>query len=277
MVSRMLAVRDEQHLGEVEGQVDVVVLEGVVLLGVQHLEQGGGRVAAEVRADLVHLVEHEDRVLALRAAQPLDDLAGQGADVGAAVAADLRLVAHAAQADAVELAAHGGGDGLAEAGLAHARRAHEAEDRPLDVRLHLADGQVLEDALLDLLEVVVVVVQDLLGLDEVDLGLRPLAPGQRHQPVQVGAGHGVLGGGGGHLGEAVQLAEGLLLGLLGHARLLDLLAQLVVLALLVVALAQLLLDGLHLLAQVVLALVLLELASSPGSGSCCRPPAPRGP
>ena len=110
MVSRMLAVHDEQHLGQVEGQVDVVVLEGVVLLRVQHLEQGRRRVAAEVRAQLVHLVEHEHRVLALRAAQALDDLAGQGADVGAAVAADLRLVAHAAQADAVELAAHGGGD-----------------------------------------------------------------------------------------------------------------------------------------------------------------------
>ena len=160
---------------------------------------------------------------------------------------------------AVELAAHGGGDRLAEDGLAHAGRADEAQDGPLDVGLHLAHGQVLEDALLHLLQVVVVVVEDLLGLDDVDLGLGALAPGQRHQPVEVGAGHGVLGRGRRHLGEAVQLAQGLLLGVLGHAGRLDLLAQLVELALLVVALAQLLLDGLHLLAQVVLALVLLQL------------------
>jgi hypothetical protein len=137
--------------------------------------------------------------------------------------------------------------------------AHEAENRPLDVGFHLADGQVLEDALLDLLEVVVVVVEDLLGLDEIDLGLRPLRPGQSHEPVEVGARHGVFGGGGRHLAQAVQLAQGLLLRLVGHARGFDLVAELVVFALLVVAFAQLLLDGLHLLAQVVLALVLLQL------------------
>ena len=96
---------DEQHLGQVERHVEVVVREGVVLLRVEHLEQRRGGVAAEVGAELVHLVEHEDRVLALGAAQALDDLARQRADVGAAVAADLGLVAHAAQADAVELAA----------------------------------------------------------------------------------------------------------------------------------------------------------------------------
>ena len=104
-----------------------------------------------------------------------------------------------------------------------------------------------------------VVVEDFLRLLDVDLGLRPLVPGQRHQPVEVGAGHRVLGGGGRHLGEAVELAHRLLLDVLGHARGFDLLAQLVELALLVVAFPELLLDGLHLLAQVVLALVLLQL------------------
>ena len=151
------------------------------------------------------------------------------------------------------------GDGPAEAGLAHARRAHEAEDRPLDVGLHLADGQVLEDALLDLLQVVVVVVQDLLGLDEVDLGLRALAPGQRHQPVEVGAGDGVLGGGRGHLGRGGPARAGPPSWPPPACPPSRSSRELVVLALLVVAVAQLLLDGLHLLAQVVLALVLLEL------------------
>ena len=51
---------------------------------------------------------------------------GHRADVGAAVAADLRLVAHAADGDALELAAHGRGDRLAERGLAHARRARRS-------------------------------------------------------------------------------------------------------------------------------------------------------
>ena len=67
-------------------------------------------------------------------AQLGDDAAGHGADVGAAVAADVGLVAHAAERDADELAAHRLGDDLAERRLADARRADEAEDRAAAVR-----------------------------------------------------------------------------------------------------------------------------------------------
>ena len=105
-----------------------------------------------------------------------------------------------------------------------------------------------------------VVVEDFLGLGEVDRELGALAPGQRDDPVEIGPGHGVLGGRRRHAREALQLAQGLLLRVLRHAGGFDLVAQLGDLALLVVAVAQLLLDRLHLLAQVVLALVLLQLA-----------------
>ena len=106
-------------------------------------------------------------------ADRLDDVAGQGADIGAPVAADLALVVHAAQRDAGELAAHGAGDALAEAGLADARRADEAQDRAPALRRQLVDGQVLDDPLLDLLQVVMVLVEDALRLGDVDpvLGL----------------------------------------------------------------------------------------------------------
>ena len=57
---------DEEHLGEVERQVEVVVAEGVVLRRVEHLEHRARRVAAEVGAHLVDLVDHEDRVLRAR-------------------------------------------------------------------------------------------------------------------------------------------------------------------------------------------------------------------
>ena len=54
--------RDEEDLGEVERQVEVVVAEGRVLGRVEHLEHRAGRVAAEVGAHLVDLVDHEDGV-----------------------------------------------------------------------------------------------------------------------------------------------------------------------------------------------------------------------
>ena len=55
--------------------------------------------------------------------------ARQRADVGAAMAADLGLVAHAAERDAHELAAERARDRAAERGLAGAGRADEAQDR----------------------------------------------------------------------------------------------------------------------------------------------------
>jgi hypothetical protein len=96
-------------------------------------------------------------------AHVLQDLAGHRADVGAAVAADLGLVAHAAQRHAHELAVGGLGDRLAERGLADAGRADQAQDRRLQLVDALLHGEVLEDAFLDLLQAVVVLVEHLLG------------------------------------------------------------------------------------------------------------------
>src|SRR5919106_1691870 len=102
------------------------------------------------------------------------------------MAPDLRFVPYPAQRHAHELPVQGAGDALAEAGLAHARGPHEAEDRlpRRSVACHarrlgghgclarirmarlappflpeLLYGPVLEDPLLDLLEIEVVLVQ----------------------------------------------------------------------------------------------------------------------
>src|SRR3954466_15178566 len=107
-----------------------------VLLGIQHLKQGARRIAMEAAlSELVDLVEHQHRVLRLRAAQRLDHVARQRADVGTPVPADLGLVVHAAERDALELASRGARDRLPERGLADARRADEAEDRALSIRI----------------------------------------------------------------------------------------------------------------------------------------------
>ena len=153
--------RDEDDVRQIELHLEVVIRERRVLLGVEHLEQRGRRVAAEVGAELVDLVEHEHRVLGADPAHALDDAARERADVRAAVAADLGLVAHAAERDADELAPERARDRLAERRLADARRPGQAEDRPLLPRRELAHRQVLEDALLHLLQIVVVGVEDL--------------------------------------------------------------------------------------------------------------------
>ena len=115
------------------------------------------------RAELIDLVQHDDRVVRATSPERLDDPARQSADVGAAVAANLGLVAHAAERQANELAPERPGDALAKRGLADTRWTGEAEDRAAAVVLQAAHGQVVENAVLDLLEVVVVLVQNPLG------------------------------------------------------------------------------------------------------------------
>ena len=250
--------RDEDHPAEVERHAEVVVAEGVVLLGVEHLEHRRGRVALDAAAELVDLVEHHHAVARAGLADRLDDVAGQRADIGAPVAADLGLVVHAAEADAHELPAHRARDRLAERGLADAGRADEAEDRRLALRRELADRQELDDALLIFSRPKWSSSRMRPRLGDVDRLLLGQPPGQLDQPVEIGADHAGLGGGLRHALVAAQLLAGLALDLLGHAGLGDRLRELGDLLGLAVALAELALDRGHLLAQHRLALALVE-------------------
>ena len=110
-----------------------------------------------------------------------------------------------------------------------------------------------------------VVLEDLLGLDQVDrLGLG-LAPRNRQHPVEIVAHHGALGRHRAHIAQLLQLALGLGPRLLGELGLLDLLFEFEQFVARVVGLAKLALDRLHLLIQIVLALGLLHLALDPAA------------
>ena len=109
---------DEEHLRQVQPHIEIVIEEVDVLLGVEHLEQRRGRIALEGLTHLVDLVEHDHRVLDFHFLERLDQLAGHGADIGAPVALDLGLIAHAAYREAVELATQRLGDGATHRGLA---------------------------------------------------------------------------------------------------------------------------------------------------------------
>ena len=250
---------DEHHVRQIVVDLEIVVVERVVLFGVQHLEQGRRRIAAEIGTHLVDLVQQEQRVRGLRLPHRLDDLAGHRADVGAAVTADLGLVAHAAERHAHEVAAGRLRDRLAERGLAHAGRTDQAQDRPGQLVGALLHGEILDDPLLDLLQAEVIVVEDLLRSLEVLLDLGLLVPRNRQQPVEIVAHDRRFGGHRRHLPQLLEFVRRLLAGFLRELGLLDLVFELgeFVATFLV---AQLLLDRLHLLVQVVLALGLLHLA-----------------
>ena len=119
---------DEHDVRQVVLDVQIVVQERMVLLRVEHLEQRRRGVPAEVHRHLVDLVEQEDRVERSGLLHHLDDLAREGADVGAPVAANLGLVADPTQRQPDELAVRGAGDRLGQGGLADSRRAGQREN-----------------------------------------------------------------------------------------------------------------------------------------------------
>ena len=258
MVCITLAVATKKTCDEVVFDVEVVIDEHEVLLGIEHFEQRGGRIAAEVHRHLVDFIEHEDRVLGAGLLHHLDDLAGQGADVGAAVAADFGLIAHAAERHADELASGGLGDRHSQRSLADARRPDETEDRAFGILDQLAHGEKFKDALLDLLQAIVIFVQNFFGAGNIADFLGALLPRHGQQPVEIVAGNRGLGRHRRHGFELLEFLQGLVFDFFGHAGGFDLLLQFVEFALF--AAAQFLLDGLDLLVEVILFLRLFHLA-----------------
>ena len=123
----------------------------------------------------------------------------QRTDVGPAMAADFRFVAHAAKRHPNELPPRGSRNGLTDRGLAGARRSDQREDDTRTARLghaavgaQLAHGQILGDAALHVVEALVISVQHLPGMHRVEMVLGPLRPGNRQKPVEIRADHSRL-------------------------------------------------------------------------------------
>ena len=170
-----------------------MIVKGVILFGIQHFQQGRGRVAAKVHGHFINLVEQKQRILFAHSRHALHDLARHGADIGAAVAAYLGLITHAAKRHTHEFAVGRARDGAPKRGLAHSGRPHQTEDRAfhfLDALLH---REVFQDAFLDLVEAIVIFLKDLLGLDDILRDLAASFPWHARQPVHVIPDHRGLG------------------------------------------------------------------------------------
>jgi hypothetical protein len=175
------------------------------------------------------------------------------------VAADLGLVAHAAERDADVLAAERARDRATERGLANAGRADEQQDRAVLVRRELAHREELEDAALHLLEAGVLGLEDGAGRGHVEAILGEHVPRDLEEVLDVRARDVVLGRRRCHLAHTRQLLLRNRADLVAHLAVFDLLAEVVDLGV-VVLLAELLLDLPHAIAQHALAVRAARLA-----------------
>ncbi len=253
--------RDEHHVRQIVRHAQVVIGKGGVLLRVEHLQKGGGGIAPEVEPHFVDLVEHEKRIIRLRLLHPLQNPSGEGADVGPPVAPDFGFVADAAQGDSDKLAPHRPRDRASHRGLADPRRADKAENRPLHLplALHLPDGQIFENPLLDLQHAVMIFVEHHRRLFQIDPILRRGVPRQLDHPFQMGEKRRRLGRFEVHSLQAFDLLFGFFGDLLRHLRGGDPLANPLHLVAPDVALSELFLDRLDLFAQEIVALRFVHL------------------
>ena len=86
----------EQHIRQVERQLDIMIAERNILLGVQHLQHRRRRVAPKIVAHFVNLVEQKQRIGCARAAQCIHDASRHRADIRLAMTTDIRFISHAA-------------------------------------------------------------------------------------------------------------------------------------------------------------------------------------
>src|SRR5262249_16323091 len=161
-----------------------------------------------------------------RLADCLDDVARKRADIGAAMAADFRLVVDAAKADADKFAVHRPRDRLAERSLADAGWTDEAEDRRLALRGKLAHGEKFDDPPLDLGRLVWAPAGERPGLPVIDRLPPRQFPRQFDEPVEIGAHHAVFAGRFGHALQPPQFLACLVLDFLRHADVADGLVEL---------------------------------------------------
>ena len=164
----------------------------------------------------------------------------------------------ASQGDAHIFPSQSPGNGLAETGLAHSRRAVETEYGGFHIALELEHGQIFYDPVLHLVQPVVVLVEHLLGVLEVQVVLGDVTPGQVEHKLQVIVLYAVVRG---RRVVALKLGQFLienLLDLRGPDFLFSSLAQTV--ELLHVVHSELLLNGFELVVEVILPLLLVYLA-----------------
>src|SRR5258706_1287635 len=250
--------RDEHHARKVERHAEVVIAKRRVLFRIENFEHGGRWIALNSASHLVDLVEHHHAIARARFLDGLNDIAGQGTDIGAPVAADFRFIVHAAETDANERPIHRACDRLAQRSLADAGWSNKAEDRRLALRRQFSHRQIFDDPALELLQTVIILVHDATRLRDVDGFFRRQTPWQLDQPIEIAADHAGLGGCLRHPLVAPYLLACLAFRLGRHPRLRDRLVQLRDFLRLSVAFSQLALNGRHLLAKDGLALAFIE-------------------
>ncbi len=110
-------------------------------------------------AELVDFIKQHDAVIRAGAAECLDDIARQGAQIGAPVSPDFRFIVYAPHTDTDKFAAGGFGNALPKGRFTDTRGADKTQERASAFRVELVYGQKFQNAPFDFFQAIVILVQ----------------------------------------------------------------------------------------------------------------------
>mmetsp|Transcript_101212 Transcript_101212/g.325188 ORF Transcript_101212/g.325188 Transcript_101212/m.325188 type:complete len:529 (-) Transcript_101212:1364-2950(-) len=180
---------NEQCLGQVHRSVQVQIAEGRILSRIEDLQQGRGRIAAEVSAQLVDLVDQDHRVANLCDLQRLNYLPRHRSHIRAPVPADFCNVVQTTYREAEKLPIQRPRDALPDGSLSCTRWPDQTHDLPLGGPFQEAHGHMFKDPFLDILQTIMVLVEHCLRLVDICVVRGVLAPRKHRHPVQVCPAH----------------------------------------------------------------------------------------
>ncbi|OQC53698.1 MAG: hypothetical protein BWX55_00919 [Deltaproteobacteria bacterium ADurb.Bin022] len=114
--------RNKHDFRQVVIQIQIVVVERKVLLRIEHLQKRSRRIASEIGAEFIHLIQTKDRIIGTGFFQKLDDFSGHRSDVGPAVSSDLGLIVNPTQGNTDKFSVRRPGHRFGNGCFSHTRR-----------------------------------------------------------------------------------------------------------------------------------------------------------
>ena len=164
---RRIRRTDKQHLREIDRKFHIVIAEFPVLLSVQHLQKSRKGISLMITADLVDLIQQDQRVADPGGSKRRHQPSRHGTHIGTSMPADLCLITHTAQTDThiffVQCFCHGTGNTR----FSCTRRSHQTDDRAVALARQVAHREKLQHALLDLFQAEMLFLQHLLRMCQI--------------------------------------------------------------------------------------------------------------
>ena len=248
---------NKHHIGQIKGNLQIVVPVGVILLRIQNLQQGGTGISAVVRTHFINFVQQQHRIGTSCLGHGRHNSAGHGTHIGFAMAPDVRFIMDAAQRNPSHFPVQTSGNRIGNAGLADTGRTYQAQNLGWHFRCHLPNGDGFQDSLLDLFQAKMVVFQNLFCRSNIHPLFGLLVPGKIQHRIQIVAKNGPLGRSEGLLLQTIHIFQQLLFQFLTQMQIFNTL-DVVFKFRRLVCFPQLILKNLDLLTDIVIPLVLIQ-------------------